>query len=137
MSIPPAAEVSAQAHRRPYPSCLGRFLRSLGASLCIVPAVAPEPQDRADAVVYANWVRVESTPFDIAIDLGYRSDPSPPVRFPVRVITTWEHAAVLRDLLDSAISEYEEEIGALRDFQGEIGPAATPEDADDPEEESP
>ena len=91
----------------------------------------PEPQDGAENVVYANWARTEATPFDLAVDLGYRTAPGPPSHYPVRVIMSWEQAVSLRDLLDHVIAEYQEEVGPIRDLEGEIGDARATEEGDE------
>jgi Protein of unknown function (DUF3467) len=85
--------------------------------------VARELQNGADAVVYANWVRVDMTPYDIALDLGYHSTPEPPARFPVRVIMTWEHARDLRGLLDESIKRFEADIRPIREEEAVSTPA--------------
>jgi Protein of unknown function (DUF3467) len=89
--------------------------------------MAPEPQDQAETVIYANWVRTVTTPYDLALDLGYRTGPAPPERFPVRIIMSWEHAKDLQALLGAAVSEYEKEVGGIRDFGGVVA-SAQPED---------
>jgi len=63
------------------------------------------------------------SPFDLTLDLGYRSTAAPPAQFPVRAVMSWEEAKSLRNLLDSAVTEYEQEVGAIREFGSVIGPA--------------
>lgn len=73
--------------------------------------------------VYVNWARVGLGPFDLTLDLGYRNDDAPPAEFPVRAVMTWEQAKSLAGLLNDAVAQYEAEVGEIRDFGGEVGPA--------------
>lgn len=66
--------------------------------------------------VYVNWARVGVTPFDLTLDLGFRTDNAPPSEFPVRAIMTLEHAKELGELLGDAIKDYEENVGEIRNF---------------------
>jgi Protein of unknown function (DUF3467) len=77
-------------------------------------AIADLPENTK--LVYANWVRMNATPFDLAIDLGYHDEPGPPDAFPVRVAMSWEHAKVLADLLAQNIKAYEDQVGEVRIF---------------------
>ena len=87
----------------------------------VEPEGAPEPQ--AQSLVYVNWIRVGSSPFELSLDLGYRANPAPPGEFPVSAVMTWEQAKQLRGLLDDAIESYESDVGPIRDLGGEIVPA--------------
>jgi len=90
--------------------------------------VAFDPKDQADALIYANWVRIGRTPFEISIDLGYRSAPAPPESFPVRVLMAPEHAKSLQVLLNDALADYEAEVGPIRELPIDIGPARLPQE---------
>jgi hypothetical protein len=68
-------------------------------------------------LVYANWVRLGSTPFDISIDIGYQPEPGPPDSYPLRVVMSWEHAQAFARLLDRTIESYKEQAGELREFE--------------------
>lgn len=70
--------------------------------------------DVAVPLLYANWVRVVGTPFDLGIDVGYRAGGEVPPQPQARVVMAWEHVAVLRDLLSNVLTNYEENIGELR-----------------------
>jgi len=72
------------------------------------------------ALVYANWVRLVPTPFDLALDVGYNTQSGPPDAFPARVVMSWEHALVLNELLLNALADYKKQAGELRTFEGTI-----------------
>ncbi len=88
--------------------------------------MTPDPKDPNEKLVYANWVRLEATPYDISMDFGYRSTENPPKDFPVHLVMTWEHAKDLLLLLDNAVKQYGENVGAIRDLGSEITPAKQP-----------
>lgn len=77
-------------------------------------------------MVYVNWARTLGSPFDLIVDLGFRTEEAPPPEFPIRVVMSWEQAKGLLMLLEHEIEHYEEEVGPIRDFGGEVV------DADDP-----
>lgn len=81
--------------------------------------------------VYVNWARTGLSPFDLTLDLGYRTDDAPPPEFPVRAVMTWEHAKSLAELLTDAVHQYETEVGEIRDFGFETGPARSVADLDE------
>ncbi len=84
----------------------------------------PEDHEKAERLIYANWVRLNKTPYDVGLDFGYREGPAPPPdTYPVRLVMTWEHARDLKRLLDAAIKEYGTQLGEIRDFGGEVGDA--------------
>jgi hypothetical protein len=91
-------------------------------------------QEPTDVNVYVNWARVGLGPFDLTLDLGYRTDDAPPEEFPVRAVMTWEQAKSLSSLLDDAITQYEAEVGEIRDFGFEIGPARPVGELEAPDE---
>jgi hypothetical protein len=75
--------------------------------------VAHLPEDTQ--LIYANWVRMMGTPFELSIDFGYNEVQGPPEKFPVRVAMSWEHAKALAELLQSNIVDYEQSVGPIRE----------------------
>lgn len=98
--------------------------RSVRTPVYISGVASPWDHDPTDATVYSNWVRAGSTPYDLSLDFGYRRREGPPPEFPVRVVMSWEHAKVLQEVLQTALSDYEEAAGSIRDMGTEIAPAA-------------
>ncbi len=88
--------------------------------------MTPDPKGPEELLVYANWVRLEATPYDVSMDFGYRPTEEPPRDFPVRLVMTWEHAKDVLLLLDNAVKQYGENVGAIRDLGAEVTPAAKP-----------
>jgi hypothetical protein len=72
-------------------------------------------------LVYANWARMNPTPYDLSIDFGYNDEPGPPKEFPVRLAMSWEHARTLAILLERNLKAYEEQAGEIREFE-EVDP---------------
>jgi hypothetical protein len=66
-------------------------------------------------LIYANWVRMVGTPFELSIDIGYHDEQGPPERFPARIAMSWEHAKAVSDLLARNIADYEEQAGPIRE----------------------
>lgn len=89
----------------------------------------PEPDSDSLPLVYANWFRSLSSPYDLTLDLGYRSAATPP-QPSVRLVLSWEYALSLRETLDALIKEYEEDSGEeIRKLGGvQLGPAQFPAD---------
>ncbi len=83
----------------------------------------PDQNDAGDKLVYANWVRLDATPYDVSMDFGYRTTDEPPKDFPVHLVMTWEHAKDLLSLLSNAVEQYTENVGPIRDFGSSITPA--------------
>ncbi len=81
----------------------------------------------ADKLVYANWVRLDATPYDVSMGFGYRLGPTPPKEPAVQLVMTWEHAKDLLLLLGNAIEQYEQQAGPIRDFESTITPAIEPQ----------
>jgi hypothetical protein len=81
---------------------------------------------------YVNQVNVSASPFDVALDFGFRvgdEDPEPQVR----VLMSLEHAASLRAILAGLLDAYEREVGAIPNVVqvAEVGDeGATPEGAE-------
>lgn len=65
-------------------------------------------------LIYANWVRTNSSPFDVALDFGYSPEQGPPDSVPVRVVMSWEEAKAMVALLSENIADYEEQAGPIR-----------------------
>lgn len=82
-----------------------------------------EPDIPQDRLIYANWVRLAGTPYDVALDFGYRTDEAPPEAPAVHVVMTWEHAKDLLTLLGKAVDEYNERVGSIREFDSVVAPA--------------
>jgi hypothetical protein len=97
---------------------------------------APREQEPTDGVIYVNWVRTIASPYDLSLDLGYRTDPFPPPSFPVRAVMSWEQAKILQLLLNDAIENFEAEVGSIREVGGEIGEAMDPDAIEQEEEEA-
>jgi hypothetical protein len=68
-------------------------------------------------LIYANWMRVNGTVYDVGIDFGYIDEKGPPDAYPVRVVMTWEHARLLLGLLERNLSSYEEQVRPVPDFE--------------------
>lgn len=77
-------------------------------------------------MLYANWVRVAATPYEIALDFGYREDDAPPKAPDARIVMTWEHAKDVLMLLQNTVEQYEKQAGPIRDFESVIQPAVQP-----------
>ncbi|MBS1888413.1 MAG: DUF3467 domain-containing protein [Actinobacteria bacterium] len=65
-------------------------------------------------LIYANWVRTNASPFDVALDFGYSPEQGPPDSIPVRVVMSWEEAKALVALLSENMADYEEQAGPIR-----------------------
>ncbi len=85
--------------------------------------MSSEPDIPQERLVYANWVRLGGTPYDVALDFGYRTDEAPPKAPTVHLVMTWEHAKDLLTLLGKAVEEYDEKIGSIREFESVVTPA--------------
>jgi hypothetical protein len=64
-------------------------------------------------ILYANWVRLNPGPFDLAIDVGYVA-PDTPQAPDVRLVMTWEHAKILRHALDEIVEQRERNTGEIK-----------------------
>jgi hypothetical protein len=47
-----------------------------------------EPEIPQDKLVYANWVRLAATPYDVLLDFGYRTSETPPKEPAVHLVMT-------------------------------------------------
>jgi hypothetical protein len=81
---------------------------------------APREQEPTEGLIYVNWVRYISSPYDLSLDVGYRADPGPPEEFPVRLVMSWEQAKILRLLLEDAVDGFEENVGPIREIGGGV-----------------
>jgi hypothetical protein len=84
--------------------------------------MSPDPQPHPP-LLYANWVRVAATPYDVAMDFGYREDDGAPRSPDARVVMAWEHAKDVLALLQNTIEQYEKQAGPIREFETTITPA--------------
>ncbi len=71
-------------------------------------------------LVYVNAMSLSGSPIDVALDLGYRG-PNGEINYAVRVAMTWEHAALMNDLLGQALDRYRSDSGDIRDIQKMAG----------------
>jgi len=69
-------------------------------------------------LIYANWMRVNGTVYDVGIDFAYIDEDGPPDSYPVRVVMTWEHARLLHGLLERNLASYEEQVRPVQNFEG-------------------
>lgn len=92
--------------------------RSVRTPVYIPVVPAPREQEPTEGLIYVNWVRYISSPYDLSLDVGYRSEPGPPDEFPVRLVMTWEQAKILRLLLEDAVDDFEENVGSIREIEG-------------------
>jgi Protein of unknown function (DUF3467) len=85
-----------------------------------------DPQQSTPPLLYANWVRIAATPYDVALDFGYREDDGPPRVPDARVVMAWEHAKDVLTLLQNTVEQYEKQVGPIREFETTITPAVQP-----------
>jgi hypothetical protein len=64
-----------------------------------------------------------ASPYDLILDLGFRTEDAPPSTFPIRVVMSWEQAKSLSELLQFSVQDYENEVGEIREFGEEVLPA--------------
>lgn len=83
----------------------------------------PHEHEPTEGVTYVNWARTFMTPYDLVLDLGFRTDDAPPAKFPLRTVMSWEQAKLLARLIDSAVEEYENEVGEIRELGVDVLPA--------------
>lgn len=93
--------------------------RSVRTPVYIPGVASPRDHEPTEGVVYVNWVRYRSSPYDLSLDVGYRSNPGPPQDFPIRLVMSWEQAKILRVLLEDAVDGFEENVGPIREIEGE------------------
>jgi len=92
---------------------------------------APREQEPTEGVIYVNWARAMMTPYDLILDLGFRTEDGPPAKFPIRTVMSWEQAKDLLQLLTSAVEEYESEVGGIRELGTEVLESRDTEGEDD------
>ena len=68
-------------------------------------------------IIYANWVAASPGPLDLALDFGYAM-PGEPAQAGVRVAMTWEHAKLLRAVMDNIIKQRESNVGEITEPAG-------------------
>jgi hypothetical protein len=79
-------------------------------------------------LLYASWHRAVPGPFDLGIDFGYLGHDGSVVPG-MRVVTTWEHAKLLHQVLGKAIEQREANAGTIELPPGiTIGGRSTAED---------
>jgi hypothetical protein len=84
-------------------------------------------------LIYANWVRLVPSPFELALDAGYFAPDTPP-QPNLRIVMTWEHAKILQRALTGIIQQREENVGEIKTPPGiELVPMLG--SADDQEEQ--
>jgi hypothetical protein len=90
------------------------------------PSFDPKLLASADADIprlYVNAVAIRGGAFDVTLDLGYSvpaDSPDKPPSMPewlARVSMSWEHAAALMRFIETAIKQYEEQVGQLPDVE--------------------
>jgi hypothetical protein len=64
-------------------------------------------------LVYANWFAASPSPFELAIDFGYQAGDTGQAQRSVRIINTWEHAKLLKQVLDQVIEIRESNVGEI------------------------
>jgi hypothetical protein len=64
-------------------------------------------------VVYANWFAAGPSPFELAIDFGYQAPDTDGPRRVVRIVNTWEHAKLIKQVLDQIIEIREGNTGEI------------------------
>jgi Protein of unknown function (DUF3467) len=79
-----------------------------------------------EKLVYANWVRLDATPYDVSMQFGYRMGETPPKDPAVQLVMTWEHAKDVLTLLGGAVEQYDKNVGTIRDFGSVVTPAKEP-----------
>ena len=67
-------------------------------------------------VIYTNAMSAQGGAFDVGIDFGYRAGEGPG-KPEVRVVMSWEHAAVMVKLLQRMIDDYARDVGDVRDLE--------------------
>jgi hypothetical protein len=96
-------------------------------------ASAPEAPSGVQ-LIYVNWVGAQPGPFDLSIDVGYQGPPGPPQPI-ARMVMTWEHAKLLRDVMDALIEQREKNTGEIGLPEGValVKPTDDPSATDDKE----
>jgi len=78
------------------------------------PQEEEKPIAEPTQLIYANILKAEGGPYDVALEFGYKAGEAEPV-FPVRVAMSWEHAKSLLQLLDNLIEGFEERVAEVPD----------------------
>jgi Protein of unknown function (DUF3467) len=93
----------------------------------------PTPKDDVP-VVYANWFLAGPSPFELALDFGYQAPDTDGPRRAVRIVSTWEHAKLLKQVLDQIIEIRENNTGEIAEPPGirlNVDVAAMPNEGED------
>jgi hypothetical protein len=72
-----------------------------------------KPDTNDIPVVYANWFAASPSPFELALDFGYHAADIERPRPNVRIVSTWEHAKLLKEVLDQVIEIREGNVGEI------------------------
>lgn len=83
--------------------------------------MAADPRSEDEAVEelprhYSNAMRAQATPFDIAIDFGYRRGEETPA-YEVRIAMSWQHLQLMVKSLQELVDGYQRNVGPLPDLQ--------------------
>ncbi len=62
---------------------------------------------------YANVMQAHGSPFDVALDFGYRARGDEEVPAEVRVVMSWQHLKLVIHALQLQVAQYEEQVGSL------------------------
>lgn len=65
---------------------------------------------------YSNAMRAQASPFDVAIDFGYRTGQESPA-FEVRIAMSWPHLELMVKSLQDLVEGYKEQVGPIPDLQ--------------------
>lgn len=78
----------------------------------------PTPTTAPPTRIYANAVSAHGGPFDLTLDLGYRSGGGDgPVEFETRVVMSWEHAKVLSRMIGYLVDDFEGQVAPVPDLK--------------------
>jgi hypothetical protein len=64
-------------------------------------------------LVYANWFLAAPSPFELALDFGYQAADMERPQRSIRIVNTWEHAKLLKQVLDQIIEARESNVGEI------------------------
>ncbi|MBN1528362.1 MAG: DUF3467 domain-containing protein [Thermoleophilaceae bacterium] len=81
----------------------------------MTPLERPNPDEDVPRV-YVNAVNLQGGLYDVTLDLAHRVG-NEDVAWTMRVTMSWEHARALADALSEATTEYQADIGEVRDVE--------------------
>jgi hypothetical protein len=90
-----------------------------------------ESDRNATPLIYANWFAASPSPFELALDFGYQAPHMEEPQRTVRIVNTWEHAKLLKEILDQIIEQREANVGEISRPPGVEFSDATPTQAKD------